>query len=39
MSRNHLHINRLLAGLIAAGLSVSALAQSAPFPTYTVGPQ
>jgi YVTN family beta-propeller protein len=33
--------NRLLplAGLLAAGLSVSALAQSVPFPTYQVGPQ
>ena len=30
---------RLLAGVLAAGLSVPALAQSVPFPTYTVGPQ
>ena len=29
----------LLAGLLAAGLSVPALAQSVPFPTYQVGPQ
>jgi YVTN family beta-propeller protein len=28
---------RLLAGLLATGLSVSALAQSVPFPTYTPG--
>jgi YVTN family beta-propeller protein len=40
-SRNKSRINRLslLAGLLAAGLSVPALAQSVPFPTYTVGPQ
>jgi YVTN family beta-propeller protein len=39
--RNSSRINRrhLLAGLLVAGLSVSALAQSVPFPTYTVGPQ
>ena len=30
-------INRLLVGLMAAGLSVAALAQSNPFPTYTPG--
>jgi YVTN family beta-propeller protein len=29
----------LFAGLMAAGLGVPALAQSAPFPTYQVGPQ
>ena len=29
---------RLLAGLVAAGLSVPALAQSVPFPTCQVGP-
>ena len=29
----------LVAGLLVAGLSVPALAQSVPFPTYTVGPQ
>jgi YVTN family beta-propeller protein len=40
-SRNKVRINRrhLLAGLLAAGLSIPALAQSVPFPTYTVGPQ
>src|SRR5271154_6455038 len=38
-SRNNPRINRLLVGLLAAGLSVPALAQSVPFPTYTVGPQ
>src|SRR5262249_33064977 len=38
MSRNHSR-NRLFVGLLAAGLSVPALAQSVPFPTYTVGPQ
>ena len=33
--------NRLTvaAGLLSTGLSISALAQSVPFPTYTVGPQ
>ncbi len=38
-SCNHSRINplRLLAGLLAAGLSVSAFAQSVPFPTYTPG--
>ena len=38
-SRNHSRINllRLLAGLLAAGLSVSAFAQSVQFPTYTPG--
>ena len=30
-------INGLLAGLVAAGLSVPALAQSVPFPTYSPG--
>ena len=39
MSRNYFQISRLVVGLFVAGLSVSALAQSAPFPTYTVGPQ
>ncbi len=39
MSRNRSQINRLLAGLLAAGMSVAALAQSVPFPTYTPGPQ
>jgi YVTN family beta-propeller protein len=39
MSRNHSQINRLLVGLLAAALGVPALAQSVPFPTYTVGPQ
>ena len=39
MSRVHSQINRLLVGLLAAGLSIPALAQSDPFPTYTVGPQ
>src|SRR5579862_1781037 len=29
----------LLSGLLVTGLSVPALAQSVPFPTYTVGPQ
>ena len=37
MSRNHSRINRLLVGLLAAGLSLPALAQSVQFPTYTVG--
>jgi YVTN family beta-propeller protein len=38
-SCNHSRINplRLLAGLLAAGLSVSAFAQSVQFPTYTPG--
>jgi YVTN family beta-propeller protein len=30
---------RLLAGVLAMGLSIPALAQSVPFPTYQVGPQ
>src|SRR5579862_4170250 len=40
-SRNSSPINRncLLASLLLMGLSVAALAQSVPFPTYTVGPQ
>ena len=40
-SRNKSRISRLslLAGLLSTGLSVPALAQSVPFPTYTVGPQ
>jgi YVTN family beta-propeller protein len=39
MSRNNSRINFLLVGLLAVGLSVPALAQSVPFPTYTAGPQ
>ena len=41
MSRKDSRINRLrpLASLLATGLSVPALAQSVPFPTYTTGPQ
>ncbi|HZD50935.1 MAG TPA: bifunctional YncE family protein/alkaline phosphatase family protein [Silvibacterium sp.] len=40
-SRNYPRIHRLstLAGLMLAGLSVPALAQSIPYPTYQVGPQ
>ncbi len=40
-SRTSSRIDRLglLAGVLAAGLSIPALAQSVPFPTYTVGPQ
>ena len=42
-SRNKSRINRLrpLAGLLAAGLSLPALAaaQSKPYPTYVTGPQ
>jgi len=38
MSRNNSRINALLVGLLAA-LSVPALAQSVPYPTYQVGPQ
>jgi len=39
MSQEHSRINRLrlVAGLLAAGLSLPALAQSVPFPTYTPG--
>ena len=39
--RNNHRMNYLrpLAGLLATGLSVPALAQSVPFPTYEVGPQ
>jgi YVTN family beta-propeller protein len=39
VTRNQWTINRLLplAGLLAAGLSATAFAQSIPFPTYTVG--
>ena len=37
MSRNDSRINSLLIGVLAAGLSVPALAQSVEFPTYTVG--
>lgn len=39
MSRNRSQVNCLLVGLLAAGLSVPALAQSTPFPTYQPGPQ
>ncbi len=40
-SQNHSSINDLrpLAALLATALSLPALAQSVPFPTYTVGPQ
>jgi YVTN family beta-propeller protein len=37
MSRNNSPIKRLLVGLLAAGLSLPAFAQSVPFPTYTPG--
>jgi YVTN family beta-propeller protein len=37
MYRNRLHIGFLLAGVLAAGLSAPAIAQSVPFPTYTPG--
>ncbi len=37
MSRNHSRIKPMFVGLLAAGLSVSALAQSERFPTYTPG--
>jgi len=37
MSRNNSPIMGLLAGLMAAGFSVPAFAQSAPFPTYAPG--
>jgi YVTN family beta-propeller protein len=37
MSRSNPWINCLLVGLLAAGLSVPALGQSVPFPTYQVG--
>ena len=39
MSRNYSRINCLLVGLVAAALSVTALGQSVPFPTYQAGPQ
>jgi YVTN family beta-propeller protein len=39
MSRKYSRINPLFAGLLAAGLSIPALAQSVPFPTYQAGPQ
>ncbi|WP_263351655.1 bifunctional YncE family protein/alkaline phosphatase family protein [Acidicapsa acidisoli] len=39
MFRENSGIKPMLIGLLAAGLSVSAFAQSVPFPTYTVGPQ
>jgi YVTN family beta-propeller protein len=40
-TRNKFRFNRVspLAGLLATGLSVSAVAQSVPFPTYVTGPQ
>jgi YVTN family beta-propeller protein len=40
-SQNHPRIDPLrpLAALLAAGMSIPALAQSVPFPTYQVGPQ
>jgi len=38
-SRKSLRIHRLLTGLLVAGLSVPALAQSTQFPTYQAGPQ
>ena len=40
IARNHARIRSLrpLAGLLATGLTVPALAQSVPFPTYTTGP-
>jgi YVTN family beta-propeller protein len=38
-SRKNLQIHRLFAGLLMAGLSVPALAQSVEFPTYQAGPQ
>src|SRR5271156_286510 len=37
MSRSNPWINCLLVGLLSAGLSVPALSQSVPFPTYQVG--
>jgi YVTN family beta-propeller protein len=37
MSRSNPWINGLLVGLLAAGLSAPAFAQSVPFPTYQVG--
>ena len=39
VTRNQSAMNRLLplASLLASGLSTAALAQSVPFPTYTVG--
>ncbi|MGD0469879.1 MAG: bifunctional YncE family protein/alkaline phosphatase family protein [Terriglobales bacterium] len=36
-SRNKSRIKHLLAGLLAIGLSIPALAQSVPFPTYSPG--
>jgi YVTN family beta-propeller protein len=40
-ARNKFRFNQLspLAGLLATGMSVPALAQSVPFPTYVTGPQ
>src|SRR5580693_201526 len=37
--QSHSLIKPMLVGLLAAGLSVTALAQSVPFPTYQAGPQ
>jgi YVTN family beta-propeller protein len=37
MSRIHSRINRLLVGLLTAGLGAAAFAQSVPFPTYAPG--
>ena len=37
LPRNHSLIKPLLAGLLVAGLSIPALAQSVPYPTYAVG--
>ncbi|WP_204101413.1 alkaline phosphatase family protein [Occallatibacter savannae] len=39
MSLNHLQAGRLFFGILAVGLSVSALGQSVQFPTYQAGPQ
>jgi DNA-binding beta-propeller fold protein YncE len=39
MSRNNSRINGLLVGVLAAGLSIPALAQSKQYPTYSPGPQ
>ncbi len=39
MSRNASQINRLFVGVLTAGLSIPALAQSVPVPTYAPGPQ
>jgi YVTN family beta-propeller protein len=39
MSRNNFRINSLLVGLLAAGLSIPAFAQSVEYPKYAPGPQ